>query len=158
MAFELKDLRENYSVLAEKYKLPSFSDLNEAFEIEKIERESDCLLREIRKTMMEKIVRYIHFIEMMINPSQAPPMFMVFVKSIEKKDKEALESVYKSFIELELISLRIDIDYSEEKESEAIIRLLKAWNENKKNMNSIIDIMERNWKGSSSKKEKGYFG
>ena len=53
---ELNDLRNDYSKLEVKHILPSFKELNESFEIDKIDKESDALLRVVRKVMMEKIV------------------------------------------------------------------------------------------------------
>ena len=71
---ELKDLKKEYSDLAEKYKLPSFKELNENFEIEKIDKDTEILLRDVRKVMMEKIVNSLGFLEMFLNPMNAPRM------------------------------------------------------------------------------------
>ena len=158
MAFEVSELRKKYEGFVENYDLPGFKELNEAFEIDRIEREGDCFLRDVRKSMMEKIVRYIHFIEMMINPAQAPPMFMIFVKNIGKSDRNALENVYKNFIELELRALKNEIDYSEKEEAESIKHIFDVWNKSKKELRMVIGIMEKNWKGSPEKKERDYFG
>ena len=155
---DLKDLKSDYGKLAKKYKLPGFQELNECFEIDRIDKDSDCLLREIRKTMMDRIVRYIHFIEMMINPAQAPPMFMIFVKNISDEERKVLEKVYQNFIELELRSLKLEIDYSEKDEFKAIVNIFSVWNKTKSDLRSVIGIMEKNWKGTSEKKEKTYFG
>lgn len=155
---ELKDLKSEYEKIAKKYKLPAFGELNEAFEIDKIDRETDCLLREVRKVMMDKIVRYIHFIEMMINPTQAPPMFLIFVKDVTEKERAIIEKVYKNFVELELVNLRLEIDYSEAEEAKAIKDILDVWNRTKPDALSVIGIMDKNWKGTSVKKDKSYFG
>ena len=53
---ELKDLKKEYGKLEKKHKLPSFKEVNETFEIDKIENESDCLVREVRKIIMDKII------------------------------------------------------------------------------------------------------
>ncbi len=155
---ELEDLKTEYGKLAKKYVLPAFKEINEAFEVDRIERKTECILREVRKTMMEKIVGYIRFLEMMINPSQAPPMFMIFVKSLLENDRKTIEKVYKNFIELELKSLKLEIDYSEKAEAEAIKNILKVWDETRNDLKTTIGIMERNWSSSENKKDKGYFG
>ena len=59
---ELDKLKKEYSILKEKYKLPSFKEMDENFEIHKIERESNVLLKNVRKIMMEKIVSSLGFI------------------------------------------------------------------------------------------------
>jgi len=35
-------MKKNYALLSKKYKLPSFEYLNENFEIDKIEKYTDC--------------------------------------------------------------------------------------------------------------------
>ena len=155
---ELKELKSEYDKLVVKYKLPSFKELNEAFEIDRIERDTDCVLREVRKIMMDKIIGYVRFMEMMINPSQAPPMFMLFLKNVDGDERKTIEKVYKSFVELELHSLKLEIDYSEDEEAKAIKNILNIWNNTKGDLRASIGIMEKNWNSASVKKEKGYFG
>jgi len=156
---ELKDLKARYEKLSKKYKLPSFKELNECFEIDRIERDIDHVLREVRKVMMDKIIGYIRFIEMMINPAQAPPMFMIFVKTVSDTERKIIENVYKNFVELELTALKLEIDYSEEGEAKTIKDIFNVWNKVKPDMLKVLGVMEKNWNSSSSeKKEKGYFG
>ena len=155
---ELKELKSRYNKLAENYKLPSFKEVNECFEIDRIERETDCILREVRKIMMDKIISYIRFIEMMINPAQAPPMFMMFVKRVSDEERKVLEKVYKNFIELELQSLKLEIDYDEKEEVKAIKKIMNVWYDTNKDLKFIIEIMEKNWRSGENKREKGYFG
>ena len=155
---ELKDLKSQYTKVAEKYKLPSFTLINENFEVDRIERETECVVREVRKIMMDKIIGYIRFLEMMINPVQAPPMFLIFVRNINAEDKNVIEKVYKNFIELELLSLKLEIDYREEEEAKAIKKILEVWNKTKQDLKAVIEIMEKNWRSGENKKEKGYFG
>ncbi|MCH7568884.1 MAG: hypothetical protein IIA87_05695 [Nanoarchaeota archaeon] len=155
---KLKELKEGYAKLSKKYNLPDFKKLNEAFEIDRIERDTDNVLREIRKTMMDKIIGYIRFVEMLINPAQAPPIFMIFVKEISVRDRGVFENVYKNLIELELSSLKLEIDYSEVGEAETIKNIFQTWDNLKPDLRSVLDIMKKNLNSSPSKKEKGYFG
>ena len=156
---ELKDLKARYEKLSKKYKLPSFKELNECFEIDRIERDVDNVLREVRKVMMDKIIGYIRFLEMMISPAQAPPMFMIFVKSVSDSERKTIENVYKNFVELELTALKLEIDYSEEGEAKSIKNIFNVWNKVRPDMRKVLGVMEKNWNSSSSeKKEKTYFG
>jgi CHASE3 domain sensor protein len=96
---------------------------------------------------------------MMLNPVQAPPMFMFFVKNITEQDRKTIQKCYKAFIELELMSLRLEIDYSDREESEAIKKIVEAWKKTKPELRAIIDIMERNWNSSLPiNNNKAYFG
>lgn len=57
-------LKKQYEPLRKKYKLPSFDELNKEFEIEKIqEKETDFILREIRKGMGEKVGAFLRFLK-----------------------------------------------------------------------------------------------
>jgi hypothetical protein len=155
---ELVGLKKEYGNLAKKHGLPDFKEVNECFEIDRIERDTDFLLREVRKTMMDKVVGYIRFLEMMINPSQAPPMFMMFLKDVTEAEKKTIQTVYKNFIELELLSLKLEVDYSEAREAEAINGILKAWHDTRPDLRATIGVMEKNWNSGAEKKDKGYFG
>jgi len=155
---ELKDLKTSYEKLSKKHKIPSFRELNECFEIDRIERDTDSVLREVRKVMMDKIIGYIRFLEMMISPAQAPPMFMIFVKSVSDSERKTIENVYKNFVDLELTALKLEIDYSEEGEAKSIKDIFNVWNKIRPDMRKVLGVMEKNWNSASVKKEKGYFG
>ena len=155
---ELKDLKKEYIKLEKKYKLPGFNELNEGFEIDRIERDTDYILREIRKTMMDKIIGYKRFLEMMLAPSTAPPMFMIFIKEVRQDERAEVENVYKALVELELESFKREIGYSEKVEAEVVKKIYETWKGLKPKFGKIIGMMERNWRAASTKKERGYFG
>src|SRR3989344_5645782 len=126
---ELKDLKNNYEKLSGKYKMPSFKEINESFEIDKIDKESDALLRVIRKVIMEKIVNSLGFLEMLLNPMNVPRMYLPFIKSMNSEDKKIMEKIYTDFSELSLSSLQCEVDYSEKEEAELIKNIFKKWRE-----------------------------
>jgi len=154
---ELKYLKNNYEKLEQKYKLPTFKDVNESFEIDKIDKESDTLLRVIRKTMMEKIVNSLGFLEMLLNPMNIPRMYMPFIKSMTMEDKNSMEKIYSHFSELSLRSLECEIDYSEKTESELIKSIFNTWKELKPEFRKIFSKI-KNPVNNDSKKERSYFG
>src|SRR3989344_3720844 len=120
---ELKDLKVNYGKVEAKYKLPSFKELNENFEIDKIDRESDTLLRVIRKVMMEKIVNSLGFLEMLLNPMNIPRMYLPFMKAMNFDDKKIIEKIYSEFSDLSMSSLESEVDYQEKMEAELIKKI-----------------------------------
>lgn len=154
---DLKQLKERYQILEKKYFLPSFQKLNEDFEIDKIERESDTFLRVVRKTMMEKIVNSLGFLEMLVNPVNAPRIYLSYVKSMTQKDKDLLNILYSNLGELSLEFLRLEIDYSEKGEADAINKISSVWNKSKDGFRVImVDIVKPG--NDVLKKEKSYFG
>ena len=156
MTFDLGDLKKEYSVYAEKYRLPGFKTVNSDFEIEKIEKKSDTFLRSVRKTMMEKVVNTLGFLEAMYNPVNAPRMYVPFISSITSADKSEIDKYYKVLAGIVLTSLDLEMGYEEKREAELIKRIIKDWQEVKLGMKKLIKKMEK--PGDSVKKEKNYFG
>jgi len=154
---EIKNLKREYDILEKKYKLPSFKELNENFEIDKIENESELILRSIRKIIMEKLINSINFLEFLINPVNAPRMYMNYLKNISAKDKEMIDNIYSAFAKISLDSLDLEINYSEKNEAELIINVNNLWNEKKSDFSRILNHI-KNPEPQEARKEKSYFG
>ena len=153
---DLKDLKKLYGELAGKYKLPSFSELNEDFEIEKIKRGEETLLRTVRKTMMEKIVNSMNFLEFLLNPVNAPRLYLPYIKSMTSDDRKDIDELYGKLAEVMLAALGLEIEYSEKGEAEMIKRASNVWNESKPGFNKIIAKLQK--PVTFEKKERSYFG
>jgi len=155
----LKELKKKYAVFKDKYGLAEFSELNMFFDIEELEDcETDFFLRRIRKIISERIAGYLRFFEVILNPSNAPIFFFKLIKKLEEKDKEVLGRVYEKLGNLEIEIVRLDLDYSEEKEAKFIKEVFDVFLEIKGNVLQMVDKMV-NGGNETSKKEKGsYFG
>lgn len=154
---ELKEIKKEYEKLAMKYKLPGFGELNENFEIEKIEIESDTFLRAVRKIMMEKIVNSLGFIEMLLNPMNAPRMYLNYLRVMTLDDKNSIDKIYSSFADLSVLSLEREVDYDEKAEAELIKKIVKTWNEAKPEFRKILTNIKKP-NSTDLKKEKSYYG
>jgi len=155
----LEELKKDYEKLKSKYGLPSFKELNEEFDIEKAaEHETECLIREVRKLVMEKVTAYLRFIEMLLNPSNAPMFFFALVKGLTASDKRLLESVYEKLGSFELEVIELDCNYNEKAEVEFIKKLLAEWKDVKEDMINLVEVLKRNWNQKSKKDERGYLG
>lgn len=154
---ELKDLKEIYSSLEKKYNLPSFQKVNLDFDIDKIDRDSDNTLKNIRKVMMEKIINSLNFIEMLTNPVNAPRMYMAYVKSMSVEDKKLIEEMYSVLSSLSLDALTLEIDSSEKNESEVIKKIFALWQEQKPSFRKLFGSMKHPI-AAVARKEKSYFG
>jgi hypothetical protein len=153
---KLEELKKNYSILEKKYKLPSFKELNEDFGIEILRKGEELLLRSVRKIMLEKIVNSLGFVEMLLNPVNAPRMYFVYLKSVSSEDKKDLDKIYSVLSDIVLASSKLEIEYSEKGEAEMITKIVKDWNSIK---TAFIRIIERMQKPvSTPTKEKSYFG
>ncbi|MEM4703012.1 MAG: hypothetical protein QXP53_00815 [Candidatus Pacearchaeota archaeon] len=155
----LSEIRKKYKKLESKYKLPSFSDLNEEFEIEKVqERETEFLLREIRRAMSDKVIAFLRFLELFLNPVTAPLFVLVALKNMSIQDKEKMESLYQELVRVEIKSIILDIEYSEAEEAKFIKEIYAKWKEVKKELGEICKEIEKVHEKSSEKKSKSYFG
>lgn len=156
---ELPELKSSYNKLSEIYSLPEFKLLNETFEIERIDRDSDILLRRIRKMMMDRIIGYARFMEMLINPSQTPFPLMTSARSMGSEIKEIVNKVYRNFVELELNSLKEEVEYNEQQEAVLILKIYNNWISNLPDLKKIMESIEAGWVSEKpSKKERNYFG
>jgi hypothetical protein len=155
----LEELKVDYEKLRKKYNLPSFKQMNEDFEIEKIsQHETECLLREVRKIIMEKVIIYLRFVEMLLNPSNAPMFFFALVKGMTASDKRLLESLYEKIGRFEIGVIPLDCKYNEKQEAEFIKQITSEWPSISEDMIELSGILKKNWNQTSKKDEKGYFG
>lgn len=155
----LEKIKKQYEPLKKKYKLPEFSKLNEEFEIEKIqERETDFLLREIRRAISDKVAAFLRFFELFVNPQAAPVFVLISLKNLTSKEKEIIERTYKELVELELAAVNRDISYNEAKEAQSILRVLKKWQEIKPELEEVTTAILKVQEKVSEKKGKSYFG
>ena len=155
----LENLKKQYDRHAKKYKLPEFNELNENFEIDKVEKDSEFLLRMLRKVMMEKIVNSLSFLEMLLNPVNTPRLYAMYARSMSVEDRKEIERIYGALGQLSINSLDLEIDYSEEKEAEAIKLIFQTWNSIKPDFRIVFENMKKSLiSEESAKKEKSYFG
>jgi hypothetical protein len=153
----LAQLKTQYEKLRQKYKLPPFSQLNEEFEIEKVqERETEILLREIRHVMTEKMAAFLHFLELFINPTMAPMFILNAMKNLGESDKKLIEEIYGNLVTLEFSSLTLDISYDEKKEADFIKNIAKKWQNLRPELQQFAELLSRIQ--PKKEKSKGYVG
>jgi hypothetical protein len=156
MNYELSKFKKDYEVLVGKYDLPSFDGLNERFEIGKIDKESGILLKDVRKIMMESVFNFLNFLEMLMNPVNAPRMYHVAIKKMGDGEREKIEKIYSGFSTLIVRSMKAEIDYSEDGEAKLIRDVFNKWEELKGDFKFILDFIEN--PGDSKKKKRDYLG
>jgi len=155
----LKELKKDYENIQRKYDLPKFEELNKDFHIEKLaEIETDFLVREIRKFIADKFSNYLRFIEVLLHPVNAPMFVFSIIKSIGADEKKKLTDVYKKLVKIEVRLIELDIKFIEEKEIEFIKESYEIWQEIKKDMLEIVEVIKKNWDNKSEVNGKGYFG
>ncbi len=155
----LAELKKEYEKVRKGYNLPPFSELNIEFEIEKLqERDTEFLIKGVRRTMLEKVAVILRFFELIVNPNEATPIFVFSItKGLSNETKKKIESTYKELTLIEIASLNLDIDYNEKEEAKFIKGLWERWPEIKKNLKEVTNKIEVVW-GHHEKKHDNYFG
>ena len=154
---KLEEIKKDYGELAKKYKLPAFKELNEDFEVYKAGKDRDCFLRSVRKVMMDKIVNALGFLEMLLNAVNVPRMYTPYLRVMTTEDRKNIERIYVILAELSILSLQLEIDYSEKEEAELIKKIYNSWKGIKSDFKNIL--IKVNKPGIDvSRKEKSYFG
>ncbi len=154
---DLKELKRDFEILAKKYSLPYFDTLNETFELEKLDRETMTILRSVRKVMMEKIVNSLGFLEMLLNPMNAPMMYVSYIRSMSDEDRKLINKMYISLAELSLNALDREISYDEKSEAEMIRKIYQTWADIKSDFTTLLKSMKKP-SIAQPKKERNYFG
>lgn len=153
------DMITEYNKLREKFTLPEYKPLADDFDIEKLnEKESDFLLREIRRAIGEKIASYMHLFELLLNPSSPPLFLFPILNSMSKETKEKINSMYKVFSKFQIESMKLDTIYEEKSEAEYITKIFNEWQNLKKEIYKIIETFEGNIKENEEERKGGYFG
>ena len=156
---DLENLKKDYLVVQRKYNLPSFENLNEDFQIEKIaEVETDILIREVRKFIADKFSNYLRFVETILNPSNAPMFVFSIIKSIGVEEKKKLIEVYKELTKIEIRLIELDTDFFEEKEAEFIKEAYEIWQKIKKDVLEVVEVIKKNLDNKFEVNGKSYFG
>jgi hypothetical protein len=157
--WNLAQLKEKYDSLQRKYNLPLFEKLNEEFQIEKVaEYETDFVLKEIRETITGKFLNYLRFIESLINPTNGPMFMFAVIKTLGAKEKEKLTELYKKIAKIDVDLVELDLAYSEKNEAESIKKYYEMWQEIKKGLLEVVDVIKKNWDNKIEGDKGNYLG
>jgi len=156
---DLESLKENYKKIQKRYDLPEFEKLNEDFQIEKLaETETDFLVREIRKFIADKFMNYLRFIESILNPVNVPMFVFSVIKTIGEEEKKRLSEIYKKLAKCEVELIKLDLEFSEDTEAVFVKEHYELWQEMKKGILEVIEVIKKNWDNKLESNGKGYFG
>ena len=155
----IEKLKIRYDRFREIYEVPGFIELNQIFDIEDIDCETDFLLRKVRRIISDRIAGYLRFVEIILNPSNAPMFFFKLIKKLNEEDKKQLNEIQGILGESEVEVLKLNLDYNEEKEVEFIKKAYHLFTKDiNKKLLSVVEKMS-NEKNGEKKQEKGsYFG
>ncbi len=154
-----QDMRKIYEIFRQQYNLPTFDELAQEFDVEKIaEKETSFVLREIRRAINEKLSAYLHLFESLLNPQATPIFLLTALRETTVSNKEFIKETYNILAKIQLDSIKLDTVYSEEKEAEHIREAFKEWEKIKGKIYSLFENFEKGFDKSSENSKSGYFG
>lgn len=155
----LEQLKEKYEQKKIDYGLPTFQEMTEEFEIEKVsEKETEFVLREIRRTILEKVSAYMHLFESIINPSSGSLLIFSVLKNIDEEAKKEIKEIYKKLAKIQIISMRLDTIYNEKEEAEFIIQVYKDWGKLKYPIFKLFEKFDKDFDVPNGSATGCYFG
>jgi Glu-tRNA(Gln) amidotransferase subunit E-like FAD-binding protein len=156
---DLNQIKKDYSALAKTYKLPSWTSLEEDFDVSKaFSGENELILRDIRRKMNEKIASYLHLFETFMNPQSAPMFIMSVLKNLDEKDWESIKRIYSEIAKIQFKQILVDTIYSEQEEAKLINFVSELWLKEKTEISKIISTLDKKYSENSLEKKKSYFG
>lgn len=157
MVFDVHKFKEVYDALAKQYGLPPFVTLNADFELDKINQESLTVLRAVRKAMMEKVFNILNFLEMLLNPVNAPRTYLPYIKTMTSEERKAIDALFGVFGKLTLRALPLEIEYTEKREAGMIKDTVKIWGGAKQELQRLMEHVAVPIE-NGTKKERSYYG
>lgn len=156
----IEEIKSEYEALKKKYSLPSFNELAEEFDIEKLaeKEKTSFLLRDTRRVINEKLSAYFHLFETFRNPGTAPMFVILMLKNATETDAKTIEDLYKKMAKLEIESIKLDTIYNENLEAEFIKKISVEWQKIKKQIFDLIERFDSNFDSNSKETRKGYYG
>ncbi len=156
---DLEQLKIDYQFIKGKNDLPNFEELNEDFFVEKLaDVETEYLIREIRKLIIDKFASYLRFIETFLQPVNAPMFVLSIIKLVTNEEKKKLMEIYGELAKSEIKAVALDLKFNEEKEAEFIRDSFNIWQNIKDKLLVFIKKVEDNWDSKPEVNGKNYFG
>jgi RNA processing factor Prp31 len=140
---KLEKLKAEYEKLRQKYKLPSFDELNNEFEIYDIKPNS-FIIREIRRRIIRKMEDFLSLLNPILNPNPNSLHSMIETKIFEKQDMEPMFEFYKKLFQLAHKSIPASLE-SESAEAAWINEVWKAWPDLKKQITGYSKKITEGW-------------
>ncbi len=142
-----------------EFELPDLRKLKEDFDVEKVyDKDSEFLLRSIRRVISEKITAYSQLFETLMNPS-SPPMFIYsLIRNLDEKDKELIKEVYSKLSKIQISAIKLDTIYSQESEAKFILDTFNAWQDIKESVYALFDRLEKNAGNEKESARRAYLG
>lgn len=156
---DLEKFKKRYLEEQKKHSLPPFEEMNEYFFIEKLaDTETEFFIRELKRQTSEKLSSTLRVFDVFLNPSNIPTFLFPALKAITKDEKQIMEKIYKELSKNEILSLKLELVYSEQESVDYIKNAFCYWKEIEKDLVEIFSKIESSWDKKVEKRNSCYFG
>jgi len=155
----IKLIKEDYEEIRKKFSLPNFEDLDNEFEIRKID-EDGFILREVKRAIIARLQNLAHFFLPVLNPQPHDVHSLVEMGIFNKKEKEKLFKFYKKI--LYLIHKGVMMNLKTDKDTANFIKdVWKDWPALKAECEKYMKEVTQEWlkeKKKETNQSQGYLG
>jgi hypothetical protein len=149
----MENLKIIYPPLAQKYKLPSYSELNEEFELLYVREICEIIrpLSFVRRRINDKIGWVCNMLQALMQPNPSSLVNMKEASFLTREEKESSQKLLKELMSLERYSLSLDIETTEQKDADFIKTCLASWKAAKPIIQGITLHLHQGWKQETKK-------
>ncbi len=141
---KLEKLKKEYEKVQKKYKLPSFDELDNEFEIRKLDPDL-AVIKELRRHMTLRLQAFTDLVEPVLNPQPSSLHSIIETKIFEKQELEPYFNLYKKLWALVHEGLAAWLK-SEEEEAGFVRKVIVEWPAMKKDILRFVSKLADGWK------------
>ncbi len=154
----MSNIKDKYNILKKKYSLPEYEQLNQDFDLEDINAETELILSKIRLKIYEKMDFYAKLFESMLQP-ESSLVDLYEAHYIEDDVKNSAYSLFKRIIHVLRSSNLVSVNNKEEDNAKFIKDAFQDWNSIKDDVKYHIKRLISLWeKETDIKEDLNYFG
>lgn len=143
-----------YDELQEKYGLPSFSELDNEYELDEPKK---FILREIRRKINGKLDMYLDVLESVLNP-ESTTSGMHEGNHLSDIERRNILSLFKRLMKIRRTSTELGLLLDEEKDAAFIKDVYNQWKSIKEEVLKVVRRMKDSWDKESLSHDVGYLG
>ena len=150
----MKDLKQRYNELANKYNTPSFEELDPDFELLYFKElcEISKPLAFARRRIYDKIGWICSMIQTLMQPNSGSPISIEESSFFTKDEKQDFVNLLKQMMYFERLSIHLDIESTEQEDADFIKEAVGKWQEIKPQIKKITSQLKQGWKKETEKK------
>ncbi len=145
---DIQDIKKAYGPLAKKYKLPSWKDLDNEFELLAMRdiAEVTHVLRFIRRRINDKFTYYTSILENLLQPNPGSLISLNETKFFTEDEMQIAIRLLKEMMHYDRYSLLLDISSTENEDALFITESFKQWLKLKDDLTKITKSLKDGWK------------